>query len=137
MEESQKFETLVLYENPQDFDEAQLAKYWMPDTDLNAAYDIREVRKGVKRLINEGRYYGKETKSEQFEFQTVEINTENDFAVVRTLEKWFIVEYRTDGTLHKTKNVGPYFVSYLLQKVDGRWLIQRSNTARAEPAPLK
>ena len=137
VEESQKFESLVLYENPQDFDEAQLAKYWMPDTDFNVAYDSREVRKGVQRLINEGRRYGKGTKAEQFEFQNLDINTSNDFAVVKTLEKWFIVEHRTDGTLLKTKDVGPYFVSYILQKVNGHWLIQRSNTARAEPAPLK
>ena len=109
----------------------------MPDADFNADFDIREVRKGVKRLINEGRYYGKETKPEMFEFQSVEVNNTNDLAVVKTLEKWFIVEYRTDKTPLKTKNVGPYFVSYILRKVDGRWLIEKSTTARAEPAPTK
>ena len=137
VEDSQKFESLVLYENPTEFDEVQLTKYWLPDTDFNADFDIREVRKGVQRLIDEGRYYGKETKPEQFEFQNVDINNSNDFAVVKTLEKWFIVEYRKDGTLLKTKKVGPYFVSYILRKVDGRWLIEKSNTARAEPVPLK
>ena len=134
VEDSQKFESLVLYENPAGFDEAQLTKYWLPDTDFNADSDIREVRKGVQRLLDEERFYGKETKSERFEFQNVEINKSNDYAVVKTLEKWFIVEYRKDGTLLKTKNVGPYFVSYLLQKVDGRWLIEKSNTTRANPA---
>ncbi len=134
VEDSQKFESLVLYENPTEFDEAQLTKYWLPDTDFNADFDIREVRNGVKRLVDEGRYYGKETKPEQFDFQSVEINTSKDFAVVKTLEKWFIVEYRKDGTLLKTKNVGPYFVSYILRKADGHWLIEKSNTARAEPA---
>lgn len=124
VEDSQKFESLVLYENPADFDEAQLTKYWMPDTDFNADFDIREVRKGVQRLLDEGRYYGKETKLEWFEFQNVEINKSKEYAVVKTLEKWFIVEYRKDGTLLKTKNVGPYFVSYILQRVDGRWLIE-------------
>ena len=135
VEDSQKFESLVLYENPAGFDEAQLTKFWLPDTDFNADSDIREVRKGVKRLLDEGRYYGKETKSERFEFQNVEINKSKDYAVVKTLKKWFIVEYRKDGTLLKTKNVGPYFVSYLLRKIDGHWLIEKSNTARANPAP--
>ncbi|CAN5439881.1 hypothetical protein BH20ACI1_BH20ACI1_14250 [soil metagenome] len=135
VEDSQKFESLVLYENPQDFDEAQLAKYWMPNKNFNADYDFNKVREGVQRLVTEGRYYGKETKLERFDFEKLDINSTNDYAVVKTLEKWFIVEYRTDGTLLKTKNVGPYFVSYILQKVDGRWLIEKSNTARAEPAP--
>ncbi len=137
VEGSQKYESLVLYENPADFDEAQLTQYWLPDDNFNADYDIREVRKGVQRLVDEGRHYGKETKPERFEFQSVEVNTANDFALVKTLEKWFVVEYHTDGTLLKTKNVGPYFVSYALRKIGGRWLIEKSNTARAEPAPLK
>lgn len=135
VEDSQKFESLELYENPADFNEAQLTKYWLPDTDFNADFDIREVRKGVQRLVNEGRHYGKETKPEQFEFQFVDINKSRDFAVVKTLEKWFIVEYRQDETLLKTKTVGPYFVSYTVRKVDGRWLIKKSTTARANPAP--
>lgn len=135
VEDSQKFESLVLYKNPENFEESQLRKYWMPETEFNSEFDIKKIREAVQRLNKEGRYYGKETKPEQFEFQYVEINTSRDFAVVKTLEKWFIVEYLKDGTLLKTKTVGPYFVSYILRKVDGRWLIERSNTARANPAP--
>lgn len=137
VEDSQKFESLVLYKNPSGFKESQLRKYWMPETKFNSDFDIVKVRAGVQRLLDEGRYYGKETRPERFEFQYVDINKEKNFAVVKTLEEWFIVEYLTNGTLHKTKTVGPYFVSYILQKVGGQWLIERSNTARANPASNK
>lgn len=137
VEDSQKFESMVLYRKPPDFKEEQLEKYWITETDFKSDFDIIKIREAVQRLVREGRYYGKETKPERFEFQYVEINTSNDFAVVKTLEKWFIVEYLTDGTLHKTKTVGPYFVSYILRKIDGRWLIEKSNTARAKSAPSK
>ncbi|MGI8639821.1 MAG: winged helix-turn-helix domain-containing protein [Pyrinomonadaceae bacterium] len=135
VEESQKFESLVLYNNPQSFEEAQLAGYWLPQTDFNSDLDIKKIRAGVQRLVNEGKYYGKESKCEQFEFQSIEINQTNDFAIVKTLEKWFIAEYLKDGTLLKNKTVGPYFVIYTVRKIDGQWLVEKSNTARAKPAP--
>ena len=132
IEESQKFESLVLYNNPQSFEDVQLAAYWLPQTDFNSDFDIRKIRAGVQRLINEGKYYGKESKCEQFEFQSIEINQTNDFAIVKTLEKWFIAEYWKDGTLHKNKTVGPYFVIYTVRKIDRQWLVEKSNTARAK-----
>ncbi len=117
------------------FQEAHLAKYWMPETDFNSDFDIKKIRAGVQRLVNEEKYYGQETKPEQFEIESVEINEAKDFAIAKTLEKWFIAEYRKDGTLLKNKTVGPYFVTYTLRKIDGKWLIDKSNTARAKPTP--
>ena len=39
--------------------------------------------------------------------------------------------------MQKNKYVGPYFVSYILRKVNGRWLIEKSTTARMNrPTPL-
>ena len=87
-------------------------------------------------MREDGRRYGDETKCEQFEFQSVEINRDENFAVVKTLEKWFIAVYFNDGTLQKNKYVGPYFVSYVLRKIDGQWLIEKSTTARlSRPTP--
>jgi len=137
VEESQKFESLVLYANPQSFEDARLAAYWLPETDFNADFDIKKIRAGVQRLKDEGKYYGKESKCEQFEFQSIEINETNDFAVVKTLEKWFVAEYQKDGTLLKNKTVGPYFVIYTVRKIDGQWLVEKSNTARAKPTPAR
>lgn len=135
VEESQKFESLVLYSNPAAAEEAQFAKYWLAGTDLNSDNDIKKVRAGVERLIREEKYYGKESKCEQFDFQSVDINEAKDFAVVKTLEKWFLAEYRAGGTLLKNKTVGPYAVTYNLRKTDGQWLIEKSSTARAKAAP--
>lgn len=87
-------------------------------------------------MLEKGLYYGNETKCEQFEFQSVEIDAKGEMAIVRTLEKWFIAVYKNDGGLDKNKYVGPYFVSYVLRKIDGRWLVEKSNTARANlPTP--
>lgn len=133
VEESQKFESLVLYNQPQSFGDARLAAYWTPPIDFNADFDIKEIRAGVERLKGEGKYYGKECKCEQIEFQSVEINETKDFAIVKTLEKWFIAEYLKDGTLLKNKTVGAYFVIYTVRKIDGQWLIEKSSTARAKP----
>ena len=94
------------------------------------------IRESVDKAIEEHRRYGDETRCEQFDFQSVEINKSADMAIVKTLEKWFVAEYLDDGTLLKNKYVGPYFVSYVLRKVNGRWLIEKSTTARVScPTP--
>jgi len=136
VQESQFFESLVLYKDPKSFKEDALDKYWTTELDLNSNLDRKRIRTGVKGLIEKGLHYGNETKCEQFEFQSVEIDAKNEMALVKTLEKWFIAVYREDGSLDKNKYVGPYFVSYVLRNVDGKWLIERSNTARANlPMP--
>ena len=81
-------------------------------------------------------HYGDETKCEQFDFQTVDINTADDLATVKTLETWFVALYQTDGTLIRNRTVGPYFVNYTLRKIGGRWLIEKSTTGRINrPTP--
>ena len=136
VKESQMFESLVIYKNPASFNESDLDKYWTKELETGTNYDRQRIRESIKKLNAEGRRYGSETKCEQFEFQSVEINQDKNFAVVKTLEKWFIAVYFNDGTLQKNKYVGPYFVSYILRKVDGRWLIEKSNTARINrPTP--
>ncbi|MBK9173220.1 MAG: winged helix-turn-helix domain-containing protein [Chloracidobacterium sp.] len=137
VEESQKYESLVLYRNPESIDESKIKEYWLGEQEFGAEVDIRRIRAGIDRLKRDGKRYGPETKNEQFEFQFVEINKDRDFATVKTLERWFITEYQTDGTLIRNKTVGPYFVHYILRKVDGQWKIERSSTARASlPPPI-
>lgn len=133
VEESQKYESMVLYSAPANVKDEQLSRYWLTGDEFESELDVKKIRAGVERLIREGKYYGNETKSEQFEIQSVEINDERNFATVKTLEKWFIAEYLNDGTLFRNKTVGPYFVNYSLQKRDGKWLIEKSTTARAKP----
>ncbi|MBK6724651.1 MAG: hypothetical protein IPG58_15700 [Acidobacteria bacterium] len=59
------------------------------------------AQESVKRqkLVTEGRRYGEGTKCELLDFQTVQINTANDVATVRTLEKWLLADYSVDGNL--------------------------------------
>ncbi len=134
--ESQLFESLELYRKPAAFTEEDLDKYWVSDVDMNVNYDRRRIRESVRKLVNEGRRYGDETKCDRFEIQSININANGDFADVRTLEKWFIAEYLADGSLLKNRHVGPYFVSYNLRKIGGRWLIEKSSTARSiRPTP--
>lgn len=137
VKESQMYESLVLYKDPPSFKETDLYKYWMAEQlDTSANYDRNRIKGSVKKLFDENQRYGEGTKCEQFEFQSVIINESSNYAVVKTLEKWFLAVYFTDGTLQKNKYVGPYFVSYILRKVDGRWLIEKSTTARIiRPTP--
>ena len=135
VKDSQIYESLVLYKSPSTFREEDLDRFWSRNS-MNIPISIAcRIRDSVKKLVAEGRHYGDETKCEQFEFQSVEISNNNQ-AVVKTFEKWFISVYLSDGTLQRNRYVGPYFVSYVLRKVDGRWLIEKSSTARVNrPTP--
>jgi hypothetical protein len=128
---------MVLYRAPASVEVKHLTKYWLTGSEFDSDLDVKKIRDGVERLLREGKYYGSETKAEQFEIQSVEINNEKNFAIVKTLEKWFIAEYNNDGTLLRNKTIGPYFVTYSLQKRDGEWLIEKSSTARAKPTPAQ
>ena len=136
VKDSQIYESLVLYKNPSSFNEADLDKYWTAELDVNSNFDRGKIKEAVRKMVDEGRRYGDETKCEQFDFQTVDINRAGDMAAVKTLEKWFVAVYQTDGTLLRNRTIGPYFVNYTVRKIGGRWLIEKSTTGRiARPAP--
>ena len=130
VKDSQMYESLVLYQNPANFDENKLKEYWI-DESHNTDLDIAKIRKGVNNLIQKGIRYGKESKCEKFDFVSVEVNETKDFAVVKTIEKWFVAKYGSDGNLLENRNIGPYAVTYNLRKINGKWLIEKSSTARA------
>lgn len=134
--ESQLYESLVLYADPASYDESQMDAFWTAEVGVSTNADRRRIREAVKKMQVEGRRYGPETRCEQLDFQSIEVNKEGDFALVRTLEKWFVAEYGRDGNLLKNKFIGPYFVSYAVKKDGGRWLIEKSTTARTNrPIP--
>ncbi len=137
VKESQLYESLVVYKDPSSFDEADLDKFWTTELAVNSNYDRSKIRQAAAKLAGEGNRYGDETKCEQFDFESVEVNANGDMAVVKTLEKWFIAIYGGDGKLIRNRTVGPYFVSYILRKIDGRWLIEKSNTGRTTSSPPK
>ncbi len=134
--DSQMYESLVLYKSPTLFKEADLDQYWTSELDNKSNYDRPRIRMAVNKMVDEGRHYGEESKNEQFEFQNIDIDTTGEIAVVKTLEKWFVAVYHTDGTLLRNRTIGPYFVSYIVRKIDGRWLIEKSTTGRVNrPIP--
>jgi DNA-binding winged helix-turn-helix (wHTH) protein len=130
VKDSQMFESLVLYQSPTSFDENQLKEYWV-DESHNNDLDVAKIRKGVKNLFEKGIHYGRESKCEKFDFVSVDVNETENFAVAKTIEEWFIARYRTDGTFLEYKTIGPYAVTYNLRKLNGKWLIEKSSTARA------
>ncbi len=127
LEESQKYESLVIYRDPGNVDEDKIEEYWLTQREYGPELDVRNVRAGIDRLQRDNAHYGPETRCEQFEIHEVDINSDRNFATAKTLEKWFIAEYKTDGTLVKNKTVGPYFVHYILRKVDR--CLNRSQTS--------
>ena len=136
VKESQIFESLVLYRDPGMVHEQDLKRFWLADSDETPNHDWKRIRDSVERMQKEGLRYGDGTKLEQFDFQSIEIDKNRALARVRTLEKWFIAIYGSDGNPQKNKTVGPYFVDYILRQVDGKWLIDKSTTARVtRPVP--
>lgn len=124
--EARSYETLVIYENPSSLNEIRLDLFWTTDS-----FDRGSIRSNASQLVRDGDYYGRESKNERFEFQTIEISSDGKYAVVRTLEKWFIAEYNKNGTLPQFKTEGPYFVTYTLRKINERWLIDKSTRGRS------
>lgn len=136
VKESQMFESLVMYRNPEDFTEEMLDRYWLSESEGQANFDRSRIRQTVKKLLAEGRFYGEQTECVTFDFDKVELNKTRDVATVRTFEKWSLDDIKIDGNISKKKTVGPYFVDYVLKKVNGRWMIERSTTARTvRPVP--
>jgi DNA-binding winged helix-turn-helix (wHTH) protein len=135
LEESQKYESMVIYRDPANADESKIAEYWLSQEEYGMDVDVRSIRTGIARLLRDESHYGPETRNEQFEIHEIEIGRDRDFATAKTLEKWFIAEYKNDGTLVRNKTVGPYFVHYILRNVGGNWKIERSTTARATKPP--
>ncbi|MFN0141779.1 MAG: transcriptional regulator [Pyrinomonadaceae bacterium] len=134
--ESQMFETLVLYKQPERFLESDLDKYWTAELQTGGNSDRVRIRATVQKLLAESRQYGNESKNVQFRFEAVNITESGEEATVRTFEEWQTANYLTDGSLIKISPIGPYFVDYLLRKVDGRWLVEKSTTARTvRPTP--
>lgn len=129
VKDSQMFESLILYQNPISFDENKLKEYWI-DESHNNDLDSAKIKKSLKNLIEKGIRYGKESKCEKFDFVSIDVNETEDFALAKTIEKWFVAKYRNDGTLLENKTIGPYAVTYNLQKINGKWLIEKSSTAR-------
>ncbi|CAN5356521.1 hypothetical protein BH20ACI2_BH20ACI2_10050 [soil metagenome] len=136
LRESQIFESMVLYRSPAAVGEEDLDRFWTPESHDEPNSDRRRIKESIQKMLKDGVKYGDETRCEQFEIQSLELNKEKNFATARTLEKWFITNYDSHGALIKNKTVGPYFVDYILKKVDGRWLVEKSTTARVvRPVP--
>jgi DNA-binding winged helix-turn-helix (wHTH) protein len=136
LRESQEFESHVLLRKPDQFEESIMDRYWTKASDSTINPDRIRIWDSVVKMAREGKRYGDETKCEQFEIQSLNIDKTGTTATARVLEKWFIAVYLADGTLHKNRTVGPYFVDYILKKHDGRWYVEKSTTGRVlRPTP--
>lgn len=127
--DSQVFETLTFYTNPESFEASQLEKYWLP-ADLGGQ-EISRVTAAVQRLRQKGQRYGPESRLERFDFTYVRIFAPGDYAEAGTIERWYVPLYE-NGKLVLNRNVylGPYTVDYTLRKVKGVWLIEKNTTPR-------
>jgi DNA-binding winged helix-turn-helix (wHTH) protein len=130
VKDSQVFETLTLYTNPEAFNDTQLKQYWLT-TELGGK-EIVEVKASIERLRSRGRHYGMESRLERFDFTYVRIFAPGDHAEVGTIERWYLPLYE-NGQPVPNRNVylGPYSVDYTLKKVGGVWLIEKTTTPRA------
>lgn len=128
--DSQFFETLNLYTDPKSAKREDLEKYWLPAE--QGGKEINQVLAALKRLQGSGWHYGKESKCEMFEFATVNILAQEDYAEIETIERWYIPTYRDDGSrvLERNVYIGPQKMAYKLKKIDGKWLIEETTVPR-------
>lgn len=133
VEESQAFESLTLYTNPDAVTEAQFAKYWLPAE--AGGKEILAVRGKVQGLRNKHRRYGPESRVERFDFTYIKILKPGDRARAGTFERWYLPMYENGNRVADINAyLGPYMVDYTLRKLNGGWLIAETTTPR-KPTP--
>jgi len=125
--DSQFIETLIIYVNPANFDKTLLTKYWVPENKGGKA--IVQVENSVRRLLDKGWHYAKESANEQFEIRSVTIFPPGDVADVRTRERWYVPMVDKDGNIVRERDAVLEYpaVTYRLVKMDGKWLVQKSS----------
>ena len=127
----------TFYKNPKSFAREQLKEFWvMPERRGLAA---EKIEKGVQRLIREGQVYGQEAKPEVFQVEKISIPLYGfgDRAEVVVKEVWFMPTYDGAGNVVRPDKVHQDFgrTTYVLQKVDGRWLIYDSTASYKNDQP--
>jgi hypothetical protein len=126
--DSQFNEMLVIYVNPKTFDQALLAKYWVPENRGGQA--VVKVQSSVQRLLDKKWRYANDSANELFEIRDVRIFPPGDMAEVRTRERWYVPMVDEQGRLVQARDsVLEFPVRYRLLKIDGRWLLLTSSAA--------
>ena len=133
--ESQNYETLEAYGNPQAFDERRLEEYFLSAE--QGGKEPTKIKDAVKNLIRKGTRYGSEATNERFNFISVNVFSPRDYAEVQTDESWYVPAYKTDGTRDPNTNIRVQGKNnYFLKKINGRWLIEENSTPRVKPSPI-
>lgn len=112
---------LELYKNPDEFDETELSRYWIPIE--NSGKAIKKVVKAVNRLKRYGLHYGSESCYEKLTFNSVKIPS-NKYADIQTTETWYFPVYDSQG--ERTAMPPRYEnlnYTYTLRKLNGKWLL--------------
>lgn len=118
---------LEVYKNPEDFDEAQLGKYWIPEEEDGRA--IKKVRTAVARLKKYGLRYGSESIYEKLVFDSVKVSPSGRYADVQTAEIWYFPVYNSQGErTAMTSRFEDLRYVYTLKKLNGKWLLFSTTT---------
>ena len=131
--ESQEYEALVAYTDPDAFNERTLSKYWLDEP--QGGRDIKRVKNSLGKLRDEGRRYGKESKLVSFDVLDVNWLLFTNTAEVKTKESWFLPMYYRDGKPYPRIPEQGWDGFYVLRKVNGAWLIQSATLPPPKPVP--
>ena len=84
----------------------------------------KDIECAVERLVQEGRYYGSDSKLESFEFDSVHVS--GDQAEASTREAWYLPLYtsKDNSRIKERKAEQSWTAKYYLKRINGRWLIQ-------------
>ncbi|HEX8397653.1 MAG TPA: hypothetical protein VF644_10235 [Pyrinomonadaceae bacterium] len=128
--DSQFYESLTIYTNPNTFDKNLLTQFWVPADKGGVA--ILKVNASVQRLKKAGWHYGKGSENEVFTIRSVRIRPPGDIAEVRTQERWYLPLVDEEERAVPNRNpIIEFPVTYTLRKIDRRWLIQDSSAIYA------
>lgn len=121
---------IEIYKTPNKVDMSSFTDYWVPEEKGGKA--IIKVKTAIRRLKDNGLYYGTETNNSELTFTTIQIFPSGDYAEVQTRERWYLPLYNSKGQRVTTRN--PAFsgiFTYTLRRFDGKWLLQDSNVPYA------
>lgn len=125
------FEMLTIYVHPEEFEtkyRSQLANHWLQVE--QGGEEVEKIEGAVKNLLRRGRRYGEDTSLHNIEFRSIRIA--GDSAEVKTLEDWDLQVLGKEGRPIPVRE-GPnpkqaWDITYILKKINGNWLIQKSNS---------
>jgi hypothetical protein len=96
LRESQTYESLLVYQNPDNFNPGEMENLFVPAS--LGGRSAQSIEAAVKRQLERGYRYGPDSRLEVFDILFVRVYPPGDYAEAQTRERWYLPVILEDGT---------------------------------------